>query len=477
MKQVALFFFLMWTFLSTGQSEFNEFENGLIYSPEAISRLQEIVGSKNEAFRNCDLSKEFYSFPQAKGFFIKIEYNTEELIKDLQSNISLDDFLKKNKVEEVPKFRLIVKSVYKNYNQEKVVEIKEEPKGRSLKIDLEDFTNFQDKKWIFKKYNDKSVGVFYLEKPLFSRTMSRSYARMIQYAECLIDTNTTIHSDQAKKTRRISKIKNEELKKRTAFFNYIDQNFDEKEPEYSNFDKEDYKLYHEKHRSWDRNRTSFIKEDLSKKSEFNELLVEACNEAIVKKISYNELESYIAAYYSKEKALELKRGRIVYGRCSQDQGPRIHAMNIAQLSAESYNWDVFLRAHLNIMNDRFHRNSDGSYAWARRQTYVKELEVLNINVSDLIYGISFRVKNPSKNHYYSNIRRVGRALAESDQKDKIASDLVKIIKDSELDDFNRLIMFYIYHNFRYYQKNTYTKSHIEYIASLLPEHVRPKVKT
>ncbi|MBW1295866.1 hypothetical protein [Aquimarina litoralis] len=477
MKKIVFFFSFLVTCSSIAQSEFNEFENGLIYSPEAISKLQEIVGDKNEAFRKCDLSKEFYSFSQTKGFFIEVKSNTEKLVKDLQSNITLDDFLKKYEIKEEPKFHLIVKSVYKNYRNEEVVEISEEPEGRSLIIGADNFTSFQNRKWIFKKYKDKSIGVFYLDEPLISKLIPRSYARMIQYSECLIDTTTTIHPKQARKTGRRSTIINEELNKRTAFFKYIDQNFDEKEPEYSDLDEEDYELYYQKYRIWDRNRTKFIKENLSKKLEFKQLLEEACSEAILSNSGHDELEGYIASYYSKEKALELKRGRIVYGSCSQDQRPRIHAMNIAQLSAESYNWDVFLRAHLNIMNDRFHRNSDGSYAWARRETYIKELEVLNINVSDLIYGISFRVKNPSKNHYYSNIRRVGRALAESDQKDEIASELVKIIKDSELDDYNRLIMFYLYHNFRYNQKDTYTKSHIEYIASLLPDYLRPNVKT
>ena len=78
----------------------------------------------------------------------------------------------------------------------------------------------------------------------------------------------------------------------------------------------------------------------------------------------------------------------VVGSCSMDSSPREHAINIAMLSAETTDWSVFLRAHLDIMNDRFDRVSDGSYAWKDRNTYIKELEQLDINVSDLIFGKS-----------------------------------------------------------------------------------------
>lgn len=65
----------------------------------------------------------------------------------------------------------------------------------------------------------------------------------------------------------------------------------------------------------------------------------------------------------KTKLLDEMRSIKVIGGCSQDSSPRDHAVNIALLSAETNNWSVFLKAHLDIMNDRFERVSDGSYAW------------------------------------------------------------------------------------------------------------------
>jgi len=43
-----------------------------------------------------------------------------------------------------------------------------------------------------------------------------------------------------------------------------------------------------------------------------------------------------------------------------DESPRTHARAIALLAAETNNWDILLRAHIDIMNDRFERRSDGS---------------------------------------------------------------------------------------------------------------------
>jgi len=75
-----------------------------------------------------------------------------------------------------------------------------------------------------------------------------------------------------------------------------------------------------------------------------------------------------------------------------DSSPRYHELSIAELAEETVNWEIFLRSHLDIMNDNFNRMSDGSYAWAGRKTYIKELEILYINVLDLVLGISIRIE-------------------------------------------------------------------------------------
>jgi hypothetical protein len=155
----------------------------------------------------------------------------------------------------------------------------------------------------------------------------------------------------------------------------------------------------------------------------------------------------------KAKLLDKMRSTRVVGSCSMDSRPREHAINIALLSAETFNWEVFLKSHLDIMNDRFERMSDGSYAWDQRNTYIKELEELNINVIDLILGISFRIENPVSNHYYGSIGRVGRALSETKNRNEIEQAMLSIISDSELDYYNRLLFYFLFKNYNYYIKD------------------------
>ena len=125
----------------------------------------------------------------------------------------------------------------------------------------------------------------------------------------------------------------------------------------------------------------------------------------------------------------------------------MHAVNIAQLAAETTNWEVFLKAHLDIMNDRFERMSDGNYAWGRRKTYLKELEELNINTLNLLIGISLRTENNATNHYYGSISRVGRAFSDSKNKEEIENEILSMIKDPELDNYNRIISYYLFLNY------------------------------
>lgn len=176
----------------------------------------------------------------------------------------------------------------------------------------------------------------------------------------------------------------------------------------------------------------------------------------------------------KSNLLEKMRSTRVVGSCSQDDSPRLHAVNIALLSAETYNWGVFLKAHLDIMNDRFERLSDGSYAWANRNTYIKELEMLNINVIDLILGISFRIENPVSNHYYGSIGRIGRALAETNNREQVEETILSLITDNELDDYNRLLFYFLFRNYNYYIQDetikTENSTKLANAAKTLPDY-------
>ena len=369
---------LLWQLSSAQSGEFEIQKNGLIYSESTMNNLKTIVDSLNLKFKTCAIDKVFHSKYQTVGHRVTISKNrVKEARKDIENNISFEEFVKKYPNAEVTKHRLIVKFDYKDRKNKDIIEFSEislnEDYGDEIRFkeNLQKYDPDKLSKWIFnyykkRTYSDESLTAFYLPTTFESKELPQHYAQMISYSDCLIDTTAT-------KFREGLESGHGELPKNW------------------------------KRQSKDR----------------------------------------------QEKLLETLRSTRVVGLCSMDDRPRRHAVNIAMLSAETQNWQVFLRAHLDVMNDRFERASDGSYAWGRRKTYIRELEELNINVLDLILGISLRVEDPALNHYQGSIRRIGRALSETQNKNEVESELLALPKDKELDLYNRILAFYILDNYIY----------------------------
>lgn len=151
--------------------------------------------------------------------------------------------------------------------------------------------------------------------------------------------------------------------------------------------------------------------------------------------------------------LEKMRKTRVYGYCSMDTRPREHARQIARVAAECKDYKVFIRAHLDILNDRFERMTDGSYAWERRQTYLKELEQIDVNTIELLLGMSLRASNTSGNHYNGSIGRMGRAIAEAEQLPALEKQILGMMQDPELDLFNRMVMHNLFLSYLYHDED------------------------
>jgi hypothetical protein len=181
-----------------------------------------------------------------------------------------------------------------------------------------------------------------------------------------------------------------------------------------------------------------------------------------------------------EQLLDNLRSTTVIGFCSQDSRPREHAFNIALVSAETARWEIFLKAHLDIMNDRFERMSDGSYAWEGRKTYIKELEALDINVPDLLIGTTLRIEDPAPHHYFGSTGRLGRAISESNNRSQFEDLMLTMIADDQLDDYNRVIMYFLFSNYAHYLKDE--KDHeilakkLTLAAQKLPAYMAGKIK-
>jgi hypothetical protein len=409
MKKVSsLIFMMIFAFANAQNQEFTTHKNGLIYSEYAMNKLSEVVNSLNLQFEACDFDKTFYGKKQTKAHYIRLKSgNIQQALKDLNQQMDFETFVKKYPQAKVEKDILVVQFNYKNYKEEDVVDFSEvdvnHGSGISIEFtqDLERFSKDLKNTWVFdytekSEYWNESVSAFFFPEAFKTQKLPDAYARMVGYADCLIDTTAV------------------------------------------KFKKDARQGYVEMPKKW-------------------------------RNFSQNK----------KEGLLDKLRSTQVIGSCSMDNSPRVHAVNIALLSAETLNWKIFLRSHLDILNDNFQRMSDGSYAWEGRKTYIKELEVLDINVPDLVFGIALRVENPAKNHYYGSISRLGRAISESNNKQQIEDSILAMIKDEQLDAYNRILNYFLFLNYNHYTQSKPEKianrKKLENAIATLPNYLKDKI--
>ena len=459
MKPTFLCGLLFCTSFAIGQSsEFAVSKNGLIYPDYTVIQLKQIVDSLNLKFRRCDLHTTYYSLPQARASFVQMKGNCQAALADMKANITIEAFEKKYSNVAVTKEKLLVKFRFKNYEQRDVTHFSTielgDASSRTIRVEKNDelYNKPLKNKWVFQhskktSYSEESLEAFYILEDFIEQPLKEEYARIVQYTDCMVDTTTGIYLQETFGRRA-----NQESAKLAAFHRYVNELVPK--PDFGN----DYSDYSRKMAIWDSLRFKKIDEKIACDNTFMRLLNDALAEAKMGGGSHDEFEQYISHYISPKTALDLKRSRKVIGQCSQDDSPRMHALSIAKLSAEAISWEVFLRAHLDIMNDRFERVTDGSYAWAARQTYIKELEVLDINVLDLLLGINLRISNPSQNHYFGSVGRTGRALAESKDPDVLEARLLRMIKDDQLDPYNRVLMYWLFNSYNHHLQDNARKA-------------------
>lgn len=468
MRTLTILFCLL-TGVVFSQYEFDQYPNGLIYSDIAMANLGKIIGEENERFRQCELSKNFKAVSQTTADVYRITGTPIRFAKrDLWADIDVSEFEHKYQVASSGRV-LAVKRVGTDYEGKEHVYIDAYP-GIELRIPKSKWPKSNKGLWVFTKDHSGELIVLRLATKFQTVGIPYNYARMIQYSECLVDTTQQLYTYAVQPRVRTESPEEDRV---IQLFDYIDHEFGETAPEWTeDMEQEEYEKLSV---SYQQRLEYFMDRELSKTPGFRSKLDDAYHFAISYEASSYSLEELVEKYMGKKEALLLKRSRRVYGMCSMDTRPRYHAVNIAQLAAESFSWDVFLRAHLDILNDNFSRASDGNYAWAARQTYVKEMEMLNIEVGDLLLGITFRIQNPSSNHYYGNIRRLGRAINEAEDKEQILATIERGIADQSLDVYNRMLLFYLFANVQYQSDLLagveFNKEKVEATRALLPSYL------
>lgn len=452
MKLLVLFFGLAVTNCCHAQEVRGEFAtntNGLMYNDADMKQLRFIVDSLNLKFKTCPSNKIYYSCPQGKVYYVlfkSTDHDLQDIKKDIDANLRFNEIIQKYSphisILDTSKILVRTNSVDKN--------------DEYYYLHGDPFNGYNGFYWDRKKYSKKehafvnhwmydysikrknndyySLEARFFPEKLLQKPIPSNLGKLIQYVDCMIDTNSVVFLTD---------------KYSGGYFGY-----DEKDPyvnlspivEYIN--KKTGKSGDSKNvKTLDKIQMDFAGNNLKYDPAFKNILADVIDECVKNKSFNFQLEELAQKLSLYDKALAMKRSYRVMGQCSQDLSPRYHARDIAILAAQSHSWDIFLRCHLDIMNDRFERVSDGSYAYGDRKTYLKELEELNLNIVDLMLGLTLRADNVADNHYYGTIWRMGWALTESKEKDRFEQTAIDILKDDQLDEFNRGLVFLLFHTY------------------------------
>jgi len=464
MKCLSCSSLLLLLFVPAFSQEFTIHSNGLIYDEATIKHLHHIVDSLHLTQKSCGLVREYHALAQGKAHFIEIQgEQAEAAYEAIKAGISYENFRTRFEADVLKENLTVLRTYYEERNV-KLVEVMALPEKHRVVTEAE-LAPPEDAfagKWVAwydvqKRYADSdlaTLSAYWFTESMQRARMDDKYAVLLQYADCMIDTNTQIFLETASQKWARYFDNKADSAKRTG--NKIDQamSFADSYPgkPYQE-DFKDYDSYLEAGEKWNKKRLAWLKDTVAKSDTLRMLFNEAYSQALKSGTYERAFEMAVGAALSKRHELQLLRSRIVYGQCSADASPRRHVQNIAAAAAESHSWDVFLRAHLDIMNDNVDRASDGSWAWGERDTYIREMEELGINVTDLLIGVCLRVDDAPENHYFASVSRTGRALAETRTPGEVEQKLLAMIGDEKLDDYNRLLLVYLFKHYNHHLKN------------------------
>jgi hypothetical protein len=454
-------------------NEFAVYSNGLIYDSTTMGRLCVIVDSLNIKFRTCDLSRPYYSNYQ--GTVNVVEVPNKKIRALIQKGISFETFAGKFPNKIVKRNVWMERDVYA-YDHKRYISFSGVDQ-LDYSFDMEDHGQITKVTgWIF---NEDSTAAIYLNK-FSSFEIPHEYGRLVQYVDCMVDTTAKIYLEELS-DENDDPFEGENENTNANAYLTIAADFPG-EPVHPEWDREKEKesdsllnIYYRQYNIWDSLRLLALDEKMKTPSIRN-MLIAAKDEALKTHKGSASIDFYVTKYLTKEDALAIKRNYKVMGVCSMDTRPREHVRDICKLAAETASWEIFLRSHLDIMNDRFERATDGSYAWAGRKTYLKELEELGIPATDLLLGTCFQVENVSANHYGGSVRRVGRALADAEDKNALEEKFIRIIRDEKLDLNNRIAFFYVFDSYTFHLDDGDRKKNdqkmLETLVDTLPAFVK-----
>ena len=495
MKAFLTFAALSLSCMLTAQTHVSH--TGPLYSDTAIKNLGHIVDSLNLEFSASE-SQPYVSGMQGVGnyFFLRKE-NAKEALKNIEAGMSFSQLAAKYPQAEMAPDILVVRERQDNGGvpQTSFMVITLGMLRPSVILEGDDAEKILSVKkgWVYQySQEDDALSAFYFEKEMTCPVIPERYSRLAQYTDKLMDPSSEIYFNYAWEcTAPYIYIPGPKMEK---FQDYLNDKLKRpvyQEPEEKQFVpavdtlaalsiEADYiDGFYDIYNKWEATRIARVDSLMQRDSRFRALFEEALDEAANHlSVTDEEFEEYTEKYASKVQALYFKRCREVISNY-QDHTGRRHLFNIARLAGETLEWEIFLRAHMSIMNERiFHElpefSTDTGKPFYINETYIREMEAINVNVVDFLLGLGMRLELVSEG-YNRNPFRLGKPLAEALDCEVALNALLAMIADNELDDYNRATMYHIYKNYNLFVDDEAERAknsrRLEEAAAFLPDYL------
>ena len=462
----------------------NIFCQNSIISESDIPKLDSIIRNLEKNYNKSE-TPNFYSLPQTSAsYFEIITKDPKKFLTELKKSENLKQLQNKFKGLQVDNDLLVIKNVYSDYKNEKKLEIKSfeitNNQNHGIKLSFNDSLNQNNLKHFHSSYTRKRDSIttirgFYLNNEFKSINLPKRISDWINYADLIVRPETSIFYDSDNKSNGFREYKITII---DSLVNYYELKTNK--PPYKK--EQDFITRRKELNKWQSKKEKFADSLYTNDQNFKKLLIEALEYAEENKVSNGDLEDFTAQLISKKRALELMRQNRQVGTCSFDNGPIIQQKRIASLASKTQNWDVFIKSFLNVMNDNFSRNANSNIASNARKTYIEELAKLDLDIDKILLGSNVRIEDTTRKHYFSDGSKIAKAYANlnSDKQQYFENKTFEIIKDEEIDAFNKLHFYNTLKNYQYFIKDSIKKTELEKdvqkLVPLLPKELKSRIE-
>jgi hypothetical protein len=480
-------FYILLTLLISG----NIFCQNSIINESDIPKLDSIINDLEGNYSQSE-TPNFYSLPQTSAtYFEIITKEPNNFLAELKKSENIKQLQNKFKGLQVDKDLLIIKNDYLNYKKEKKLQIKSFEIGKSQRhiidsqnYEIEIFSNKkQNNRIYFSSYQEKwskhkestIIKGFYLNEEFKSVTIPKKLSDWINYTDLIVKPETSIFYDNDDKSNEFKPYNITIIDSLVRYYELKTN-----KPLYRK--EQDYIARRNELNEWQSKKEKFADSLYNNDSNFKNLLLEALDYAEKNRVSNGDLEDFTTQLISKKRALELMRQNRQVGTCSFDNGPIVQQKRIASLASKTQDWNVFIKSFLNIMNDNVSRNANSNIASNARKTYIEELAKLDIDIDKILLGSNVRINDTIRTHYFSDGSKIAKAYANlnSDKQEYFENTTFEIIKDKEIDAFNKLHFYNTLKNYQYFVKDSIKKIQLEKdiknLFPFLPKEIKSRIE-